>query len=285
MQKLRVVLVGGSFISLETVCFFAEKQIACTVISRQNPFEKVFGREVSSKIVKLHNSKGVNFVIDPKFEINEFKEDSGALSGISLVNGDNYSCDICILAIGGQPCTQFLKNTQIQLTDQDYVIVDKNMKTNLSDVYAAGDITSFPRACLAGLEVHNKVQDNISIGHWGVASLQGKCAALSIVNQTRTEQLDNAFKVVPFFWSTQFGKSIRFSGFNEQYDSIVFHEDKVNELKFAAFYLCSNKVVAVCTVDWDPICAVFSETMYHNIEVRKEHIEKDPVDLKKLLLI
>ena len=108
---------------------------------------------------------------------------------------------------------------------------------------------------------------------------------MSIVNLTRTEQIDNELKAVPFIWSTLFGKTIRFSGMNDQFDSVVYYDDKSNPHKFAAFYILSNKVVGVSTMDWDPLCAIFAEAMFNKIEVRKEHIEKDPFDLKKLLLI
>ena len=105
------------------------------------------------------------------------------------------------------------------------------------------------------------------------------------MNQTRTEQVESEFKHVPFFWSTQFGKSLRFAGHNDQYDSVVFHDCKENPLKFAAFYILANKVVAVCSLDWDPLCAVYAEAMHNKIEVRREHIERDANDLRKLLLI
>ena len=90
---------------------------------------------------------------------------------------------------------------------------------------------------------------------------------------------------MPFFWSTQFGKNIRFSGFNDHFDTVIFHECKENPVKFAAFYLVSNKVVGVCTLDWDPLCAVFAEAMYNDIEVRREHIECDANHIQKLLLV
>lgn len=111
----------------------------------------------------------------------------------------------------------------------------------------------------------------------------GRSAALSIVNQTRSEKLKSELNVVPFFWSTQLGKNIRFSGFNDHYDSIIFHENKANSLKFAAFYLLENKVIGVCTLDWDPVCALFAEALYNKIDVRKEHVTGDPFDLRNLL--
>ena len=40
----------------------------------------------------------------------------------------------------------------VALTGGGRVLVDEAMRTSVADVYAAGDITSFPRACLAGGE-------------------------------------------------------------------------------------------------------------------------------------
>ena len=79
---------------------------------------------------------------------------------------------------------------------------------------------------------------------------------------------------------------VRFAGYNHDYDVILFHEDKKNEneYKFAAFYLLSDIVVAVCSVDWDPVCALFAEAMQNGIHVKRHHIEADPLDIKKLLV-
>lgn len=282
--QLNIVFIGGSLTSMESVCYFVEKQAKTTIISQTKPFEKQFGSEVSSRIVNLHESKGVAFITDKDLDIKEFKESNGVLNEIELADGSSHPCDICIVAMEPVPSTDFLKNTDLKMDKNGFVLVDKHMRTNLNDIYAAGEMTSFPQSCLSGLDIQN-ISDNINVNYWGLAAQQGRIAALSIVNQTRTEQLQNEFKTVPFFWSTQYGKSIRFSGFNDQFDSVIFHDSKENSLKFAAFYISLNKVVGVCTMDWDPICAIFSEALFNRIEVRKEHIEKDAFDLKKLLLV
>ncbi len=103
------------------------------------------------------------------------------------------------------------------------------------------------------------------------------------MNQTRTEQLKSQLEISPFFSSTMFGKSVRFSGFKENHKQVVFHGETD---RFAAFYIDSdNKVMGVCTMDYDPICAIYAELMIHKIEVRAEHVTKAPLDIKKLLLI
>ena len=60
------------------------------------------------------------------------------------------------------------------MTENGYVIVDRSMKTSINEVYAAGDITSFPRACLTGLNNKKEDSENVSIAHWGLASQQGE---------------------------------------------------------------------------------------------------------------
>jgi len=99
-----------------------------------------------------------------------------------------------------------------------------------------------------------------------------------------TKSVEEPLKNVPFFWSAQFGKNIRFSGFNEKFDSVVFHESEENSLKFAAYYVLANRVVGVCTLDWDPLCALFTELMYSGIEVRSEHVKADANAIRKLLV-
>ena len=175
-RKLNVIITGGSFIAMEIVCFFVGKANA-TVMSRHKPYETAFGGLVSEKIQMLHESKGVKFYIDKKFNIVEFcesKERPGYLGSVQLQDGSKWPVDVCIQAIGGSPCTSFLKNSLVKLTLDNYVYVNKNMQTNIKHVYACGDIAQFPRACMPGFEFtlskHNQKLDHVNIAHWGVAS-------------------------------------------------------------------------------------------------------------------
>lgn len=105
---------------------------------------------------------------------------------------------------------------------------------------------------------------------------------MSLINDTECSS-HGQLKIVPFFWSSQFGKNIRFCGYNQKYDSIVFHQDKENPLKFAAFYMLANKLVGVCSLDWDPLCSMFAEALHNGIEVKKEHIENGTSLLTNIL--
>ncbi len=143
---------------------------------------------------------------------------------------------------------------------------------------------------MAGLDFtssdKNSKLDHVSIGHWGLASLTGKIAAESIVHENESTYENYSMKTVPFFWSTQYNKMIRFAGYNEKYDIIIFHEDKTNEneYKCAAFYFLGERAVGVCTIDWDPVCAIFAEILNNGLEIKREHVTEDPMAIKQLLL-
>ena len=58
------------------------------------------------------------------------------------------------ISIGEKPQNQIAKEMKIKLNEKGYIIIDKNQRTNIKGVYAAGDITGGLRqivtACAEG---------------------------------------------------------------------------------------------------------------------------------------
>ena len=79
----------------------------------------------------------------------------------------------------------------------------------------------------------------INIGHWQIAQAHGRCAALAMLGKK------TPFRSVPFFWSGQFGKPLRFAGHCSSYDDIVYEVYNPEELKCLAYYCKFGKVHAV----------------------------------------
>ncbi|ROK28224.1 Apoptosis-inducing factor 3 [Anabarilius grahami] len=67
--------------------------------------------------------------------------------------------------IGVIPNSDFLKRTSVEIDSRNAVVVDKFMKTNIPDVFAAGDVVSFPLPLVG----HKRV----NIGHWQLAQAHG----------------------------------------------------------------------------------------------------------------
>lgn len=60
---------------------------------------------------------------------------------IELEDGQKIEADFIVVAMGISPNIDYLKNTAIKLNDAGGVEIDKYGRTNIADIYAAGDIT------------------------------------------------------------------------------------------------------------------------------------------------
>jgi NAD(P)H-nitrite reductase large subunit len=76
----------------------------------------------------------------------DYKKLHGDLSGdwnihLELTNGKTYGCDFVVSATGVMPNTEpFLKHAELKVSNDGGLMVDKHMRTNVTNVYAAGDV-------------------------------------------------------------------------------------------------------------------------------------------------
>ena len=102
------------------------------------------------------------------------------------------------------------------MDQRGFIAVDEHLRTNIEDVYACGDIVTFPLTCF------NVPSANIQ--HWQMAMKHGICFwfpcsytthLIIYLGQTAALNLlgnSAAIYSVPFFWSVMFGKSLRYTG-------------------------------------------------------------------------
>ena len=63
------------------------------------------------------------------------------------------------------------------------------------------------------------------------------------------------YEGVPFFWTSQFGKTIRYAGYASKPDDVVIHGSisaPLAEVSFTVFYVLGERVAAVATFNRDP---------------------------------
>ena len=90
----------------------------------------------------LFETKNVEFVWDSK--VTDFVTEDGKITGIKISNtktdeSSELFCDGVFISIGRKPATEFL-NGSLPIDTHGYIIADETTKTNVSGVFAAGDV-------------------------------------------------------------------------------------------------------------------------------------------------
>lgn len=229
-----IVVLGTGFIGMEVAASLVSKANSVSVVGSGRtkiPFEKLLGEKIGKMFLKLHKDKGVEFYLD--HGVKEIQGVDGKVSSVVLTDGTSIPADVVIAGIGVVPSTEMLQNTDVKLDKAGNLVVDEFLYAG-HDVYGGGDIVSFPYCYDEGKQ--------INIGHWQLASAHGRCAALNMMGKK------TPIRTIPFFWSGQFGKSLRYAGHCTSFDEIVYEGD-VDEMKFTAYYCRENKVYSVAAMN------------------------------------
>lgn len=236
----RIVIVGASFIGLESASSLRKRGLQVTVVAPEAvPFEHVFGKEIGSMLRTAHEENGVAFHLGTAVEKFEGED---TVKAVTLKNGVRIDADVVLIGAGVKPNTEFLKDIPAQVdgsirTDSHFQVAE--------DIYAAGDITSIPDP---------QTGEYIRIEHWRTAEQQGRDAALNMAG------IPTANVSIPFFWTKQANLSIRYLGYTRGWDEIVFDGD-VESRSFVAFYIRNNEVRAAAGCKRDKQMAAILERM------------------------
>lgn len=238
-----VAIVGASFIGMEVASCLANVAKSVTAIEYlPQPFFAL-GKEVGIALKKFCMGKGVKFELGVR--VTEFVSEGGQLKGVKLSEGKIIPCDIAIVAVGVRPSTDFLKGSGIPLNKDGSVTTNEFLAVK-PDVFAAGDIALFPSPFGHG--------EPVRIEHWQIAHHLGRVAARNILKKP------TPVDTVPYFWTVLFGKSVRYCGYSRGYDKFVYEGD-LETPKFVGYYLKSDKVVAVVSLDSDPKVSEYANKM------------------------
>ena len=233
-----LVIVGSSFIGLEAASSLVESAASVTVIGQEDEIMKPAVTPAVGKAIRaLHEQHGVKFYLDA--EVEGF-EGSGQVQAVKLKDGERIKADLVLLGVGVQPNSDLLSDLA---DDKGAVPVDGNMRA-AAEVYALGDIALSPT-----------VLGDMRVEHWRVALQGGMVAAQDILQQPAPMA-----GRVPFFWTQQYGKSLRYVGHAESLEETHIWGD-VAELKFIGFAFEEGRAVAAFGMGQDRELIAFGELL------------------------
>ncbi len=231
------VIIGASFIGLETAASLRERGLEVTVIGmEERPLEKVLGRELADFVRRTHESHGVRFRLGRKpVEIQA--------SGVLLDDGSTEAGDIVVAGIGVAPDLALAEKAG--LTIDGGVVVDEYLQTSASNIFAAGDIARFPNP---------RGGERIRVEHWVAAGRQGQFAARNAMG------LRERFTAVPFFWSQHYDLVFAYVGHASRADDVELF-GSLDAQSAVAVYRENGRVTAVVSLFRDDISLAVEAAM------------------------
>jgi 3-phenylpropionate/trans-cinnamate dioxygenase ferredoxin reductase component len=221
----RVVVVGMGFIGSEVAASLRQKGLNVVAIDpSKTPLFRVLGEAVGQTIADLHRAHGVRTI---------FEDTVAAFEGTRRVthvitrSGLRLECDFVIVGIGIEPAVELLEGSGIHLDNG--VVVDEYCQTNVSGVYAAGDIAN---------HYHPIFNRRIRVEHWQNAIKQGAAAARNMLGRRVP------YDEIHWFWSDQYEANLQYAGFHTTWEQLIVR-GRLDSDGYLACYVNDGRIDAV----------------------------------------
>lgn len=220
----RAVVVGMGFIGAEVAASLRQMGLDVTVVlPGKAPLAKVLGPEVAETLAAIHREHGVRLVTD---EHVTSIEGDGRVECVLTRAGARLDCDLVVVGIGIAPDVDALAGSAIALDNG--ILVDAQCRTNIPDVFAAGDVAN----------IEHPVFGRLRVEHYNNAERQGRAVARAVLGDPQP------YDYIYSFWSDQYEHTIEYVGFARTWEKVLLR-GAVESRKFLVFYLTRGVIQAV----------------------------------------
>ncbi len=144
----RMAIIGGGYIGLEMASVWSRLGSAVTVMEFQETILPGMDGEVTVEMHKLLQKQGIAFKLSSKVLGAEISRKGVEISVSPATGGDTekLEADILLVAVGRKPFTQGLELEEagVELDGRGRIKVDGRYRTNISGIYAIGDVIAGP---------------------------------------------------------------------------------------------------------------------------------------------
>ena len=267
----RVVVIGGSFIGMELASTLIQKGVDVTVVARTSvPYERVLGKKVGAFFANLLSEREIKYMGNAAAKLIRVNRDTNEVVAVELDDGDVIPADAVIIGAGVVPNCPVDSKIQLLADGSIPCTPFLNAKAD-SDVFAAGDVCSFP---------YVKTGEELRVEHWDVAMQQGRTAARNMMGRKIP------FNEIPYFWTMVFGKSLRYVGNvgseGTTFDNVIIEGDLAKG-EFVAYYTKKDRIAAVATVGRDPVAVAVGQLMRMGLMPSVAEIQLGTVNSQTIL--
>ncbi len=181
----RIAVIGGGFIGSEIAAAMAMNGCKVTMLFPGDAIgERVYPEALAESVTAYYREKGVDVRTGAMVK-------GGAADGegvtIELSDGDKLRADAVVAGLGITPNVQLAQDAGLKV--ENGIVVNGHLQSSDPDIYAAGDVASFPAPALG---------HRIRVEHEDAALSMGAHAGKCMAGQ------DAPYDELPFFYSDLF---------------------------------------------------------------------------------
>lgn len=233
-KNRKVVIVGGGYIGLELSAVMKINNLDVTMVY-PGPWcmPRLFTAGLASFYEGYYANKGVQ-IIKGTAAAGFNSDTNGEVKEVKLRDGRVLEADIVVVGVGGRPLTKLFKG---QLEEEKGGFrTDAYFKTSVPDVYAVGDVATFP------MKLYNDIRRVEHVDH---ARKSAEQAVKAIFASEQGKSVDE-YDYLPFFYSRAFDLSWQFYGDNVG-EAVFFGDNNPTseKPKFGSYWIKDGKVMGV----------------------------------------
>jgi len=252
------VVIGGGLIGVSVTEALVKRGLKVTMVELKDKILSLILDPTASEMVEnVIRNAGVTIVTGQSVQrVTGKPEDENAVGGAILTNGEQVQCDLVIIAIGVIPRMELVSGTDVK-TNRG-IIVDRFMRTNVSDVYASGDVAEAYDFVLG---------ENRLLPLWPLALLEGKVAGYNMAGKKADYPGGTAMSALKYFGIPIISVGIANPQEDAAYECLVKHEPEKNLYK--KIVLKDNVIVGMTLVNDIEQAGVLFHLMKNGANVKK----------------
>ncbi len=153
-----ILIIGGGYIACEFACIFNNLGIKVTQLVRSKNLLNGFDLDLSNSLSEAMESLGIRLIFEDELLKIEKKE---KLFDFSLKSGKKCTAENFLYAIGREPNLDLLNIKELQLKmNGKFIEVNEINQTNISNIFAIGDVIDRPNLTPVAIEQGRVFADN-----------------------------------------------------------------------------------------------------------------------------
>ncbi|MHB1087407.1 MAG: NAD(P)/FAD-dependent oxidoreductase [Acidimicrobiales bacterium] len=254
----RVAIIGGGFIGAEAATSLQARGFVPIVLeAAPRPLVNILGADVSAWLEGLSARFGVELRTDQRI-LDVVNVEDGLV--VLMEDGSSLPVGAVIAGVGALVNDEWLATSGLTLDNG--VVVDENLVA-APRVGAIGDVARFMWRNPLGEEL-------VRIEHWQVANDH----AAHLAHHWTTGAAPDA-RLVPYFWSDQYGKKIQMLGHPRPSDEVIMAAGSLGDDKWLALYSREGVVTGVVALS-QPRALMLSKRLLDETTSLEDALSQEP---------